>query len=286
MSRNSRRTSVPKPQAPLRPSVPSAPQAPPNPFGVSFVIPTEVVSLPSRGKYYDPQSTMFNRESVEIKQMTAKQEEILSNLGYLEDGSMIERLISSILIDTSVNAAELMPADQNAIIIAARRSSYGNLYEVEQACGDCKGTHIFTFDLDKTTIKEGIPEDVVMLEDSGYFQFELPQTGLKTVIKVLTSSDEIYLKEQNEKALKLKIENSETVNFLRRVIISVNGITDTALLNELYEVLPVLDIRKIKKILRDITPSLDTSQEVACSGCGITTESEVPFSLGFFWPDL
>ena len=62
---------------------------------------------------------MFNRESVEIKQMTAKQEEILSNLGYLEDGSMIERLISSILIDTSVNAAELMPADQNAIIIAA-----------------------------------------------------------------------------------------------------------------------------------------------------------------------
>lgn len=286
MSRNSRRTSVPKPQAPLRPSVPSAPQAPPNPFGVSFVIPTEVVSLPSRGKYYDPQSTMFNRESVEIKQMTAKQEEILSNLGYLEDGSMIERLISSILIDTSVNAAELMPADQNAIIIAARRSSYGNLYEVEQACGDCKGTHIFTFDLDKAAIKEGIPEDVVMLEDSGYFQFELPQTGLKTVIKVLTSSDEAYLKEQNEKALKLKIENSETVNFLRRVIISVNGITDTALLNELYEVLPVLDIRKIKKTLRDITPSLDTSQEVACSGCGITTESEVPFSLGFFWPDL
>jgi len=286
MSRNSRRTSVPKPQTPLRPSVPSAPQAPPNPFGVSFVVPTEVVNLPSKGKYYDPQSPMFNKESVEIKQMTAKQEEILSNLGYLEDGSMIERLISSILIDTSIIASELMPADQNAIIIAARRSSYGNEYEVEQTCPNCKGNHIFTFDLEKTSIKEDIPEDVTVLEESGYFQFETPQTGLKTVIRVLTAEDEAYLRQQNEKASKLKIQNSETINFLRRVIVSVNGITDTALLNELYEVLPVLDIRKIKKTLRDITPSLDTSQEVACSGCGITTESEVPFSLGFFWPDL
>ena len=286
MSRNSKRTSVPKPQAPTRPSVPTAPQGRPNPFGVSFVIPTEIVSLPTKGRYYDPQSPMFNRDRVEIKQMTAKQEEILSNLAYLEDGSMITRLISSILIDTSIDANEIMPADQNAIVIAARRTSYGNEYEVEQKCPHCKGDHIFKFDLQKTTIKDTIPEDVRILEDSGYFEFEMPQTGLKTVIKVLSSADEEYLREQNEKAAKLKIQNSETINFLRRVIISVNGITDSALLNELYEVLPVLDIRKVKKTLRDVTPSLDTSQEVACSGCGMTTESEVPFSLGFFWPDL
>ena len=117
MSRNSRRTSVPQPAAPQRPTVPQTNTETKNPFGMSFVVPTETVGLPSEGRFYAPESSMFGKASVEIKQMTAREEEILSNYSYLQDGTIIDRLISSILIDTDVKVADISAADKNAVII-------------------------------------------------------------------------------------------------------------------------------------------------------------------------
>ena len=96
MSRNSRRTKVrqvnkPQPQ----PTPPSHLGDKSNPFGISFVVPTHIVELPSCGKYYPQESTMLGREKVEIKQMTAKQEEILSNSDYLLDGTMLDSFKSN-----------------------------------------------------------------------------------------------------------------------------------------------------------------------------------------------
>ena len=284
MSRNSRRTQAPS--SPVQPQRPQIPQAGSNPFGISFVIPTEDVQLPSGGRFYSEGSTMFGRSSLEIKQMTAKEEEILSNVKYLEDGTMIDRLLASVLIDKTVNVADIMSSDKNAIIISARLASYGADYEVTRLCEGCNTEQKFVYDLSKSTIKNEIPEDVHVDETTGYCTFDLPQTELEIVTKILGPEDEIYLQEQKKKAQKLGLDNSDTINFLRRVVISVNNVTDPKLLGQLFEVLPVLDLRKIKKVNNEVLPSLNTTQEITCGSCGHVTESEVPFSLGFFWPEL
>tara|TARA_S200000501_G_scaffold350553_1_gene367657 strand:+ start:2905 stop:3768 length:864 start_codon:yes stop_codon:yes gene_type:complete len=287
MSRNSRRTKVqqaPK-QAP-QPNPPSHLSDKSNPFGISFVVPTHIVELPSAGKYYDPESTLFGKDKLEIKQMTAKQEEILSNADYLVDGTMLDRLVNSILTDKSINVEELLSGDKNALVLEARRTSYGSEYSVNQVCENCKNTEAFIYDLSKVSIKNDLPEGVTYSEATRLFSFNLPSTGLPVSIRMMTATDERFLKEQNDKANKLNIENSETINFLRRCVASVSGVSDQKLLNDLFGVLPVLDIRKIKKVSNGIIPTLETKQEITCGGCGHVTESEVPFSLGFFWPDV
>jgi len=287
MSRNSRRTKVRQVNKPApQPTPPSHLNDKSNPFGISFVVPTHTVELPSRGNYYPQGSTMAGREKVEIKQMTAKQEEILSNADYLTDGTMLDRLVSSILTDNTINVEEMFSGDKNAIIVEARRTSYGSEYSVTQTCENCKNNEVFIFDLSKVSIEDQEIEGVTYSEETNLFSFKLPSTGLDVSIKMLSSADQRFLNEQNDKAKKLNIENSETLNFLRRCVVSVSNIEDKQLLNDLFSVLPVLDIRKIKKVSNSIVPTLNTKQEVTCGGCGHVTESEVPFSLGFFWPDI
>ena len=287
MSRNSRRTKVRQANnSQPQPTPPSHLGDKSNPFGISFVVPTHIVELPSCGKYYPQESTMRGREKVEIKQMTAKQEEILSNADYLLEGTMLDRLVASILTDKTINVEEMFSGDKNAIILEARRTSYGSEYGVTRTCENCKKDEVFTFDLSKISAQENEIEGVTYLEQENLFSFTLPTSGLEVKIKMMTSADERFLREQNQKAEKLNIENSETINFLRRCVISVNNIQDASMLGNLFDVLPVMDIRKIKKVSNSIVPTLNTKQEVTCGGCGHVTESEVPFSLGFFWPDV
>jgi len=285
MSRNSNRTALKQEPTPQQPKIQKIDNTNKNPFGISFVVPTEVVELPSRGRFYSENSTIFGKETLEIKQMTAKEEEILANMSFIEDGSMLDRLLSSILIDTSVNPADLLQGDREALIYRARTISYGPEYEVKQSCGNCNETTVFTYDLSKCKIKEISLEGVEHNETTGLYSFELPQTKVTVSLKHLTPEDEAYLGEQNERAKKLNITNSETINFLRISVVEANGISDQQMLNKLFDVLPIMDIRKIKKVSRSIIPTVDTNQEVTCGSCGHATEREVPFSLGFFWPE-
>ena len=67
---------------------------------------------------------------------------------------------------------------------------------------------------------------------------------------------------------------------------SVNGVTDQVALKQLFENLPALDSRKLRTVINNVSPRVSTKQTVACGSCGTESESEVPFTLGFFWPDV
>lgn len=291
MSRNSRRRSSAhnevqhaQPQPPQQP--PPRPQSVDNPFGISFVVPTEVVRLPSGGSFYKEGSTLFGKDSLEIKQMTAKEEEILSNMSFLEDGTLLDRLLSSILIDTTIDPKELLQGDRESLIYATRKMSYGPEYAVKQFCGNCETESVFVYDLSLCEVKESDLDGATLDADSGLYSLVLPQSNVKVSIRALTNEDQEYLKEQEARAEKLNVSNSKTINFLKRVVVEANGITEQEMLNKLFDVLPVLDIRKIRKVSNSIIPTMDTKQEVACGNCGHVAEREVPFSLGFFWPEL
>ena len=288
MSRNSSR--IRPPSEPIPPETPKTDkfvQSEPNPFGISFVVPVNIVDIPSGGEFYDEGSTMFNRKSVEIKQMTAREEEILSNPDFIKDGTMLDRLIDSILVDKSIDINDMYVSDKNGIIIEARKNSYGPNYAVKDFCTACGTEQEFVFDLNKTKVSEKAELDGVTFDDvEKTYNFDLPSSKISVRVKVLSPKEEEYLVKQKERAEKLNIKSSDTLNFLRAVVVEANGVEDQTLLNKLFEVLPVLDIRMIKKVSNMAIPVLNTSQEVSCGGCGHVAEREVPFSLGFFWPEL
>lgn len=294
MSRNSRRKSAPSdvPQPTPQATPPNQPMQ--NPlhqqmqaaFGINLVTATEMVELPSKGKFYDPSSTLHGRENIEIKQMTAREEDILSNQQFMLDGTIFDRLLSSIIVDKSIRVEELMSGDRNALLFAARISGYGPEYIMKLPCPKCSKVCEFIFDLDKVSTIHNIPEDVNFLESEGLFEFVLPMSELSVKVRVLTGADEEYLTQQKENAEKLGLENNHTINMLRRAVVEVKGISDPATLNQLFDVLPAIDSRKIRSVTNSVIPGLETKQSVACGSCEKESVMEVPVTMGFFWPDV
>lgn len=285
MSRNSRRTSAnpPTPQAPAPPrGLPQ--QNNTNPFGISFVVPTEVVSLPTKGRFYDKNSSLYGRETLEIKHLTAKEEDLLANQSFIEDGTIFDRLLSAILIDRSVNVSELIETDKNALLIASRITGYGSEYSMRMPCQACNKITEFVFDLEKREIEDSIPEGVSFEEDTGLFVFVLPKTELEAKVRILNGNDLQYLDKQQRKAEELGLDHNASISLFRMAVAEVKGISDPSLLNSLFEALPALDSRKLRSVIGSVTPRVSTKQSVACGSCEEESESEVPFTLGFFWP--
>jgi hypothetical protein len=153
-------------------------------------------------------------------------------------------------------------------------------------CPKCTKVSEFVFDLEKVSSVHDIPEGVDFLESEGLFQFVLPMSELSVKVRVLTGADEEYLAQQKENAEKLGLDNNHTINMLRRAVVEVKGISDPAVLNQLFEVLPAIDSRKIRSVVNSVIPGIDTKQSVACGSCEKESVMEVPVTMGFFWPDV
>lgn len=283
MSRNSKRTTVAPPTPQLKPVV--KPKIS-NPFGIDLVAATEVVKLPSGGRFYEEGSTLHGVEEVEIKHMTAREEDILANPQFIENGTIFDKLLKSILVDKTIKPEHFLPADRTAIMYAARITGYGPEYVLNMTCNACGKNADFTFDISKQEILNDTPPGVELNEATGTFLFELPKTGLSVEVRLLTTEDESFISKQNEKAQELGLPVNKTVNLFQRAVVSVNGISDQAALSQLFENLPAIDSRKIRTVINNISPRLSTKQTIACGSCGTESESEVPFTLGFFWPDV
>ena len=283
MSRNSKRTTVAPPTPQLKPVV--KPKIS-NPFGIDLVAATEVVKLPSGGRFYEEGSTLYGVEEVEIKHMTAREEDILANPQFIENGTIFDKLLKSILVDKTIKPEHFLPADRTAIMYAARITGYGPEYVLNMTCNACGKNADFTFDISKQEILNDTPPGVELNEATGTFLFELPKTGLSVEVRLLTTEDESFISKQNEKAQELGLPVNKTVNLFQRAVVSVNGISDQAALSQLFENLPAIDSRKIRTVINNISPRLSTKQTIACGSCGTESESEVPFTLGFFWPDV
>jgi hypothetical protein len=91
-----------------------------------FKFPTELVDLPSKGLLY-PKDHPLSSGKVELKYMTAKEEDILTNQNYLKDGTVIDKLLQSLIV-TKFNYDDLLVGDKNSILIAARVLGYGKDY--------------------------------------------------------------------------------------------------------------------------------------------------------------
>ena len=102
-----------------------------------FDIPTEVIPLPSNGVIYPQESPLHMKDSVEIRAMTARDEDILTSRALIKKGTVITELIKSCLIDKTIDVDEMVSGDRNAIMTALRITGYGSEYKVEVDCPAC-----------------------------------------------------------------------------------------------------------------------------------------------------
>ncbi len=111
----------------------------------SFVVPTDFVDLPSKGRYYPANHPLYNKDILEIKHMTAKEEDILTSKTLLKKGIAIDRVIANVIVDKSIDPNSLLVGDRNAIVIALRAASYGSRYETKVVCPSCQTKVEFAF---------------------------------------------------------------------------------------------------------------------------------------------
>ena len=261
-----------------------------NTGGFSFVTPTEFVELPSEGKYYSEDHPLYGESSVEIRQMTAKDEDLLTSRTLIKKGVVLDRLIQNLVVDKRINTDSLLVGDRNAIVIAARVSGYGSEYSTEVQCPECGETQSHEFDLNSAHINSGDTERASELQTTfnqdGTFETILPRTGVTATFKLFDGSDERYMVNMVLNSNKNKVQEENLVTRqLRRMIVAVNGNSTPEALEYFINNVPSVDSRHLRMVFKMVTPDIDLTQEFQCVECEHTQQMEVPLTADFFWPD-
>lgn len=253
---------------------------------LNFVAPTEFVDLPSKGELYPEGHPLKGKDKVEIKFMTAKEEDILTSRSLIKKGVAIDRMLESLLVDKSIKLDQLLLGDKNALMIGARISGYGSSYKTNVACPNCGVNAKFDFDLEKLNHSSGeeAEELGVSRTNNNTFTFSLPKTKAVLEIRPLFGKDEAELIDLAEKKKKANLPEETSTSQMKFYIVSVNGNKDKTAIKQFIDNMPALDARQTRLIFRKVMPNIDMTQQFTCSSCSFEQEMEVPFTVDFFWP--
>jgi len=249
---------------------------------LNFVIPTEFVELPTKGKFYPLEHPLHNVETIEIKYMTAKETDLLTSTSLLKKGIAIDRMLQNIIVDGEIRVEDLFVGDKNALIMAARVSGFGEEYEAAVSCLSCANSSRQNFDLSDMKVKES-PENTDFSENGTFF-ITLPQTNVNAECRLLTSSDEKKLMAMSEKKQKLKLAETNLTDQLKFFIVSLNGVTDRSVVDEFVDLMPASDSNFLRKKYEEFRPDVDLSYVYECESCSAVNNVEIPFTTTFFWP--
>ncbi len=260
-------------------------EAPVEPSSVlQFVTPTEFVELPSGGQYYEVGHPLHKQDVIEIKHMTAKEEDILTSKTLLKNGKALDRLISNVICDKAIKAQGLLLCDRNAIIIAARTSGYGSDYNTKVTCPNCGTVAKRTFDLTTPTIYSGDEYgeyDAQRLENGNYV-ITLPVSNFKVEVRLLTGRDEMTIFKMVSSKKK---EASSITEQMKLFVVSVEGHTQPNVIKHFIENIPSSQSRYLRDAFSSITPSIKIIRDFECDECGYEKELEVSLGTDFFWPE-
>lgn len=256
---------------------------------LNFVVPTEIVDLPSKGLYYPEGHPLYGKDTIEIRYMTAKDEDTLTNVSLLKKGLALEKVLQDIILDKSIRSEQLLVGDKNAIIVAARKSAYGSDYQTKITCPSCGKSQEYEFDLNSLNIKqpvsdEELNESNIVRTENCTFMFNLPILKVPVELKLMTGRDENFITQKTREAQQLKKEIDSLTLQLSVMIKSINGKEDRQVINEASALLPAKDSRAIREVYKTISPNVDLSHDFECKACSYETRLEVPFTSDFFWP--
>ena len=239
-----------------------------------FKMPTEWVDLPSKGLLY-PEGSELAKGQVEIKYMTAKEEDILTNQSYIRNGTVLDKLIKSVII-SKINYDDLLIGDKNAIMIAARILGYGSDYSFE-LLGE-------SHTVDLSQVENKSLKEELFANRVNEFSFTLPKSKYEITFRLLTHKDEQDINRELEGLKKINKDNSpELSTRLKYLITSVNGERDKKDIREFVDnYLLAQDSRALREYVKEIQPDVD----LTFFPDGDSNRVNIPIGLNFFWPDI
>jgi translation initiation factor IF-3 len=241
-----------------------------------YKFPTEMVELPSKGYFYADGHPLSSGK-VEVKYMTAKEEDILTSQNLIQQGIVLDKLLQSLVVDKSIKLDDMLIGDKNALMVAARVLGYGKEYQ-------------FTYDGIEQSVDLSMLEPTEMDFDKftkgqNEFNFKLPNSEREITFKLLTSGDEQKISEEIKAREKISKEQSfELTTRLKNMILSVDGNSEKAYINNFVDnEFLSRDSLAFREYLTSVTPDVDMTTKVKNSA-GRETEVVIPVTLRFFWP--
>jgi hypothetical protein len=240
-------------------------------------IPTEVISLPSKGLLY-PKDTALSKGEIEMSYMTARHEDILTNTNYIKNGTVIDKFLQALIV-TPINFEDLLVGDKNAILVAARILGYGKDYSFKYTSknGELEAT------VDLTLLNDKEVDESLITPHVNNFEFNLPKSGNKITFKLLTGRDEKEIEAEIKGLVKLNPQGSfDSTTRLKHMITSVNGKADQASIRDFVDnYLLAPDARALREYYSKVQPDVLLKFYPEDVEGGV----DVPIGLTFFWPD-
>ena len=236
-------------------------------------IPTEIVELPSLGLIY-PESSPLSSGKIEMKYMTAREEDILTNQNYIQKGTVLDELVKSLIV-SNINYDDLCVGDKNAVLVAARILGYGKDYSFSWGGEE--------YNIDLTTIDNKPLNEKVFNKGTNDFDFELPSTGVRITFKLLTNHDEKKIKAELDGLKKINKNSSTDISTrLKYMITSVSGNRDAKDIREFVDTMLARDSRALREYIKEVQPDVD----LTFFPNGSNEKVSIPVGLSFFWPDI
>jgi hypothetical protein len=248
--------------------------------------PTDIIPLPTKGWFY-PENHPLASGEIELKQMTAKEEDILANSQLRKNGKFLEKLLESLIVNKSIKQEDILIPDKNAIFIAIRRLAYGEEYPVTVTCSSCMEPNKVVVNLSTIENRPFNFEPYQKGENS--FSFKFPTSGITITYKLLNNIDEKNIEAEMSQMKKLGQETSkELTTRLKYLITSIDGNIDRASIRKFVdsEQLKAKDSLALRKYMRDNNPDIDFSFDFKCNNCGNERRQDIPMGLSFLWPDF
>ena len=242
--------------------------------------PTEIIDLPSKGYFY-PEKSPLSSGTVELKYMTAKDEDVLTSQNLIAKGIVLDLLLPNLMMDKKIKVSDLLIGDKNALLIAARVLAYGKNYEFELV-SPVTGEPT-THNLDLTSLKD-IPVDFSKLpKGKNEFEFSLPTSKRVIKYKLLTSGDVDDIDREAKSLNKISDIDRTLTTRLKSMIIEVDGDTEKQTINNFVDnEFFAVDSLAFREHIVDNTPYIDL--EISVDIDGEEVEVAVPMTVQFFWP--
>jgi hypothetical protein len=239
-----------------------------------FKQPTELVELPSKGLLY-PEDSELSKGKVEIKYMTAKEEDILTNQSFIKKGVVLDKLMQSVIV-SKIDYNDLLIGDKNAIMVACRVLGYGNEYKFKYD----EEEHVVDLSLlenkkiDSNLFKNRVNE----------FNYTLPFSKNEITFKLLSHKDEQAIQRELDGLRKIHKNNiPELSTRMKYLITSVEGKREKKDIREFVDkYLLARDSKSLRQYVKKIQPDVDLTffpddgQE----------RTSIPLGVEFFWPEL
>ena len=249
-------------------------------------IPVEAIPVPSAGILYNPDTTLYNSKTLKIKAMTAHEEDILSSPALLREGTAVDYVIKSCLIDKSINIDDLLVGDKNALMVSIRITGYGNKYNISPSCENCNKTNKLEFDLSSLEINRLQIEPIEKGKNA--FLFELPVTKKKVIFKFLSVGEQRERDTRSEffeKNVTQGVKKTIT-SFLEHSIVSIEGVTDKNKIQHFVRNMPAYDSKSLRNFIVENEPGLDMTHDWECKFCNHANSNSLAITAEFFWPRI